>query len=514
MTTDDTEIVSAVHQALAGKVGNERFELWFGSNTQFALNEGTLAIIAPSRFLRDWLASNFRREIEHACIAVMGHCPPLEFLADETPVETIASTRSSSRIETSRKVEVSKTDATGILPVLLDAGNSRQGSSTGETPVAPSQTPVAPSQTPVAPSQTHVAPGRPTRRHADGKFGPVPRFETFVTGPSNQMARTSAEMILHEPGLFSPLLIHGPTSVGKTHLLQAILAEARRRRLGGSAVYLTSEQFTTHFLDALRGGGLPSFRQKYREVKLLLIDDLQFFRGKRSTLVELLYTVDALVRRRCQLVFAADRPLSELTDLGGDLVARLAAGNECPLRRPEYPTRLGIVGQMARQFGMSVPDEVQAFIAARLTNHARELSGALCRLRATSESLRRPINLAMAEEALAEMIRHSHRVVRLPDIQKAVCDVFGIDESSMQANRRGKRISHPRMLAMWLARKHTRAALSEIGDFFGRRSHSTVVSAQKRVDSWLADRVEVELADRTFSIDEAIERVEQTLLAG
>ena len=509
VTTDDTEIVSAVHKALAGKVGNERFELWFGSNTQFALNEGTLAIIAPSRFLRDWLASSFRREIEHACLTVMGHCPPLEFAVDEAPAATIASARSSTRVETSTQVETSNEGPTSILPVVLGTENSRPGTCTGETPVAPTRRDPSTGETPVTSDR-----GRPTVGHVAGNTGSAMRFDTFVTGPSNQMARASAEMILRELGLFSPLLIHGPTSVGKTHLLQAILAESRRRRLGGSAVYLTSEQFTTHFLEALRGGGLPSFRQKYREVKLLLIDDLQFFRGKRSTLVELLYTVDALVRRRCQVVFAADRPLSELTELGSDLVARLAGGNECPLRRPEYATRLGIVGQMARQFGMSVPDEVQAFIAARLTNHARELAGALCRLRATSESLRRPINLAMTEEALGEMIRHSHRVVRLPDIQKAVCDVFGIDESSMQANRRGKRISHPRMLAMWLARKHTRAALSEIGHFFGRRSHSTVVSAQKRVDSWLADRVEVELADRTFSIDEAIERVEQTLLAG
>ncbi|MBN1589478.1 MAG: hypothetical protein JW888_08180 [Pirellulales bacterium] len=475
MTTDDTEIVSALRQALAERIGNDRFELWFGANTRFALNEGELVVAAPSPFVRDWIAANFRSDIEAAQESVAGRAARVEFVIDESLVDHAA-----------------------------NSSNERSS----ESPACESSSVVSAAKSPARPPNVarSAEPKRPRRDAVS--------FETFVTGPCNQTARSSAEMIVRDLGLFSPLLIHGPTSVGKTHLLQAILAAGRRRRLGTSAVYLTAEQFTTYFLEALRGSGLPNFRQKYRGVKLLLIDDLQFFRGKRSTLVELLYTVDTLVRHRHQLVFAADRPLAELSDLGPELVARLAAGNECSIRRPDYATRLGIVAQMAGRFELSVPRDVQEFIAARLTNHAREISGALCRLRATSEAYRRPINLAMAEQALAEMIRQSHRVVRLPDIQKAVCDVFGIEPATLQAGRRAKRVSHPRMLAMWLARKHTRAALSEIGQFFGRRSHSTVVSAQRRVDSWVAGSAEVELADRTYSIDDAIQKVEQTLMAG
>jgi chromosomal replication initiator protein len=482
VTTSDTDIVSALRCALAERVGDQRFGLWFGPNTWFKLDEHKLVVGAPNRFLSDWISSNFRSAIEAACQSVMGRCPELQFVIDgsQSNSKTGAAESTSSRtlaLESSRVVSPQG-------PRFTSPATASSARGPGDVPSTQSR-----------------------RRH-------VLRFKTFVTGPCNRTARAAAEMILDEPGVFSPLLIHGPTSVGKTHLLQAILAEARHRRLSQSAVYLTAEQFTTYFLEALRGSGLPSFRQKYRGVKLLLIDDLQFFRGKRSTLVELLYTVDTLQRRDHQLVFAADRPLSEMTDLGAELIARLAAGNECPIRRPDYATRLGIVEQMTRRFEMSVPREVQEFIAARLTGHARELSGALCRLRATSEAMRRPIRLAMAEESLAEMIRHSYRVVRLPDIQKAVCDVLGIGPESLQASRRAKRVSHPRMLAMWLARKHTRAALSEIGHFFGRRSHSTVVSAQKRVDAWLAKGEQLELADRTLGIDEAIQRVEQALLAG
>lgn len=478
------EIVSALQHALADRVGTERFELWFGgTSVRFELSHGTLILHARSRFLRDWIVANLRRDIEAACTIVTGRLPAIEFVVEE--------------------------------PAASDKGEPAKASD-GQPTIAPARV-VAMQQAPAISAQSTV-PEKNRRMNtaaaANGRSHATVTFETFVIGPSNRTARAATEMILDQPGVFSPLVIHGPTSVGKTHLLQAAVAEARRRRWGTSAIYLTAEQFTTQFIEALRGTGLPSFREKYRGVKLLAIDDLQFFRGKRSTLVELLYTVDTLVRRRQQLVFAADRPLAELADLGPELIARLSAGTECAVGRPDYAARLGIVGQMVRRFELAVPREVQEFIAARLTNHARELSGALCRLRATSASLGRPITLGMAEEALAEMIRHSYRVVRLPDIQKAVCDAFGIEPESLQGGRRAKRASQPRMLAMWLARKHTRAALSEIGDFFGRRSHSTVVSAQKRVDSWLAGNVEVELADHTFRIDEAIRRVEQTLQAG
>jgi chromosomal replication initiator protein len=163
---------------------------------------------------------------------------------------------------------------------------------------------------------------------------------------------------------------------------------------------------------------------------------------------------------------------------------------------------------------MQLPQEVQEYIASKLTNHARELSGALCRLRATSEALGRPITLALTEDALGEMIHHSSRVVRLIDIEKAVCDVFGLDAASLQTNDKSTRVSHPRMLAMWLARKHTRAALSEIGHYFGRRSHSTVVSAQKRVDGWMSAGQPLQLAERTWEVDEAIRQVERQLAAG
>ncbi len=476
VSTDDTEIVSTLRAALAEKVGRERFELWFGASTRLELSGRTLVIGVPNGFFLEWIRSSFRGAIEAACLETLGQVAPLKFRVDASlPDPQVGPTR----------------------PDDTPAVIKHPGLAGGAAPAEAAQAKPAAANGPV----------RSTRR----KFASL---SSFVSGRTNALAAASAEAVARRPGEMTPLLIYGPTSVGKTHLLEGIWTAARKGCRQLTAIYLSAEQFTTYFLEALRGSGLPSFRRKYRGVGLLILDDLQFFAGKRATQVELLHTVDTLLRQGRQLVFSADRSPAELAELLPELTTRLESGMVCRIEPPDYATRLGILAQMAARRQMNLPPEVQQFIASRLTNHARELSGALCRLQATSEVLGQPIALPLAEEALAEMIRHSGRVVRLPDIERAVCDVFGVEPASLHSARKAKRVSHPRMLAMWLARRHTRAALSEIGEFFGRRSHSTVISAQKRVDGWMAAGEPLVLADRTWDVDEAIRQVEQKLRAG
>jgi chromosomal replication initiator protein len=321
-------------------------------------------------------------------------------------------------------------------------------------------------------------------------------------------------MVARNPGQITPLLVHGPTSVGKTHLLEGIWSAERKAGRGATSVYLSAEQFTSQFLEALRGGGLPIFRRKYRGVRVLILDDFQFLSGKRATQIEMMHTVDTLLREGRQLVVAADRPPAEFSDFMPELVTRLTSGMVCRIEPPEFATRLGIVANMCRRLGVDLPADVQRYVATQLTGHARELSGALCRLQATSEATGRKITLGLAEEALGEMIRQNSRVVRLGDIEKAVCKIFGLEPQTLQSDGKTRRVSQPRMLAMWLARKHTRAALSEIGEFFGRRSHSTVISAQKRVDQWMAFDEPISMPEQTWKIDEAIRQVERQLTAG
>jgi chromosomal replication initiator protein len=354
---------------------------------------------------------------------------------------------------------------------------------------------------------------KPAASPAVGRRQP-PGLESFVVGPSNRMAFAAVELAASRPGEMSPLVLHGPSGVGKTHLLEGICGLARRENPGQSTLFLSAEQFTTSFLQALHGSGLPGFRRTCRGVDLLVIDDLQFFVGKRATLMELQHTVDALHRQGKQMVFAADREIEALAELGPDLVTRLRGGMNARILPPDYDVRRGIVAAIASRRGLALPEEVVHYIASHMTRHARELAGAVNRLEATSHMLGLPITLEMAGEALSDLVRSSARSVRLADIERAVCSAFGIDSGSLKSARRGKTVNHPRMLAMFLARKHTASALAEIGSYFGRRSHSTVISAQKTVQDWVSSGSQILLAEATWDVEEAIRRVEDVLRAG
>jgi len=468
VTRDDMEIVSALQLALADKVGQERFELWFGANTRLDLSDDALTVCVPNQFFQDWLRKNYRQQIEAACAETLGKPAPVSFCVDPSLAEPSA-----------------------------EADDSRPSSSDSVLPLKAPAATVAASPEPA---------GGARRRFAS--------LASFEVGPTNRLAHVAVQSIVSRQGASSPLLLYGPTGCGKTHLLEGLWTEVHKTRARSQAVYLSAEQFTTQFLGALHGSGLPSFRRKYRGLDLLIIDDIQFLAGKKATLVELLHTIDAFAREGRQLAFSADRPPAELGELGPELITRLQGGLVCNIQSPDYETRRGIVGRMASRFEMTVPDEVLSYVAANFTAHARELAGALNRLHATSLAAEQPITLAMAEEALAEMLRHNARSVRLADIEQAVCQVFGLEPQSLQSNRKGKQVSHPRMLAMWLARKHTRAALSEIGYYFGRRSHSTVISAQKKINAWMADRTALEINHGPCGVEEAVRRIEQTLQAG
>ena len=463
---DDMEIVSALRASLANRVGKERFDLWFGPSTRLHLRGSALTVEVPNRFCQDWLRTNFRKDIEECGEQTLGRPISLEFRIDEALA----------RIK----------PATAKPAIRLANVETTEHSLGGHEPE------------PVQRTQT--------RRFAS--------FESFVVGPTNRVAHASAQMVFERPGCYSPLFLHGATGVGKTHLLEGLWTAVRKQQRTANVIYLSAEQFTSHFLEALRGSGLPSFRRKYRGVDILIIDDVQFFAGKKATVVELLHTFDTLSKQGRQLIFAADRTPSDLEELGPELVARLSGGMVAKIDAPDHATRVGILRQRAARLELSVPDDVLHYVATHLTSHARELVGAMNRLHASSNAWNTSITLEMAQEALSEMVRHSRRVLRLADIEKAVCQTFGLEADSLQSDRKGRTVSHPRMLAMWLARKHTRAALSEIGEYFGRRSHSTVISAHKKVGQWMAGQTALEVAHQRISVEDAIRRVENNLKVG
>ncbi|MFM8735119.1 MAG: DnaA ATPase domain-containing protein [Pirellulales bacterium] len=479
-----------VLEVFRARLGEDRFAVWFGAGVRVTVApaaEGRhglqVTITAGDGFQHEWLRRTFRGEF---AAAVRDACGPAEVSWEPAAADAGETPSKPSAPAAPRGREGS-------------AGPSRRGASKRALVVAPRQG----DRTLTARPQSPAAGPRPARQAVE-----------FVVGPSNRMAFGAVEMALSRPGEITPLVIHGPSGVGKSHLLEATCDRAREMHPGGTVVSLSAEQFTTAFLQALHGGGLPGFRRTCRGADILVIDDLQFFVGKKATVEELQHTIDALQRLGRQVVLACDREIDALTQLGPDLLTRLRGGMVARMLSPDYEVRRGIVAALCGKRGLAVPDDVIHYVASMMTRHARELIGAVNRLEAASLMLGTPIALAMAEEALADLVRSSSRSLRLADIERAVCRAFGIDSGSLQSSRRARTVSHPRMLAMFLARKHTQAPLTEIGSYFGRRSHSTVIAAQKTVDAWMATRSPIVLADASWDVEEAIRRVEDVLRAG
>lgn len=443
-------IVSALLNNLSERIGTDRFTLWFGNSVRFAIEDETLVVGVPNHFVLERLRRTFRDPLRRACQEVLGKIPPFQF-----------------KVEESLKV--------------------------------PTPEPREPA---TKPARKNGSPPPAARR-------PFSTLDSFVEGTSNRLAATSAQMIIERPGSMSPLFVHGPVGVGKTHLLEGIWCGTKKAHRKARVLYLSAEQFTSEFVGSVRSG-LPSFRRKYRALDLLILDDVHFFRGKRATLVELLHTIDHLLQEGKQVVLAADRPPQDLPELGVELTTRLAGGMICPIEAPDYETRLGIVRQLALEMKLEVPAAVAALIAESFASHVRELRGALNLLQATSRAMRAPISLALAKQALAPLIRHSSKVVKIPEIEQAVCEIFGVESNDLHSNKKAKNVAYPRMMAMWLARKHTRAAYSEIGDFFGR-CHSTVIAAEKKVTGWVDKEASVHIGDNRVPVQEALRLVERQL---
>jgi len=516
--TNDKDIVSALVRSLAGRVGTERFELWFQTTARFTIDAGRLVVGVPNQFYQDWLRRNFRKDLEAACLEAYGALLPLDFKIDAglSPGESAPTVAPSPEPALPRLSAVTQDACDNPpAPMLLRMASAPRSEERQPTFALTTRFANTPGVSSLSTAALPTAPA-PARSGTPRRFA---SFDTFVVGEANRLAAHSAQTVAHRQANWNPLFLHGPTGVGKTHLLEGIWSAARKSDRALRVVYRTAEQFTVEFVAAVREGrGLPSFRSKYRGVDLLILDNVQFLLGKKATVGELLQTIDALVAAGKQVVLASDRSpaelAAELAEQGAELSNRLAGGLVCRLDPPDFETRQGIVRTLAARLDVEVPTEVQRFVASQFTSHAWELAGALNRVQATSLALALPVTLELAQQALCDLIRDSARVVRLPDIERAVCAAFGLDAQALHSSRKSKGVTHPRMLAMWLARKHTRSAYSEIGHYFGRKSHSTAISAEKKIASIMADQTTLEMADRSWRVEDAIRAVEKLLATG
>ena len=308
-------------------------------------------------------------------------------------------------------------------------------------------------------------------------------FENFIVGPENEMAHGASLAVAKEPGhYYNPLFIHGPTGLGKTHLMHAIAHSVYAANPQARIAYISSETFTNDFIQALQTGSVASFRRRYRELDLLLIDDIHFLAGKESTQDEFFHTFNELHNNHKQVVLTSDRPASEIAKLQERLVSRFQWGMVCSIQAPGLETRIAILRKKAAARGLDLQPEIAEFIASRIARNVRNLEGAVTRIVGLVGMTRKPLELAQVEKLLHDiLVEEASHTLTAEVIQRKVAEHYRIQMSDMTSKRRMQNIAFPRQVAMYLATQLTGMSLVSIGQAFGGRDHGTVIHARKTV---------------------------------
>jgi len=308
-------------------------------------------------------------------------------------------------------------------------------------------------------------------------------FENFIVGPENEMAHGASIAVAKDPGhVYNPLFIHGPTGLGKTHLMHAIAHSLYASNPRTRIAYISSETFVNDFISSLQSGSVAPFRRKYRELDLLLIDDIQFLAGKESTQDEFFHTFNELLNNHKQVVLTSDRPASEIAKLQDRLVSRFQWGMVASIQAPSLETRIAILRKKAQARGMELQPEIAEFIASRIARNVRNLEGAVTRIVGLSGMTRKPLDLPQVEKLLHDiLVEEASHTLTVEVIQRKVAEHYRIQMSDMTSKRRMQNIAFPRQVAMYLATQLTSMSLVSIGEAFGGRDHGTVIHARKTV---------------------------------
>ncbi len=307
-------------------------------------------------------------------------------------------------------------------------------------------------------------------------------FENFVVGPSNRFAHAASMAVAETPAkAYNPLFIYGPVGLGKTHLMQAIGQETLARYPHFKVLYITSEKFTNQLINAIKTGTTIKFREKYRNVDCLLIDDIHFIAGKEATMEEFFHTFNTLYDAHKQIVVSSDKPPKEINNLEERLVSRFEWGLVTDIQPPDYETRTAILRKKAEKESLYIPDSVTSFIADRIKSNIRELEGALIRVVAYSKLVGKDVDEAIAYDVLKDMIVETQKKITVDLIQRKVAEYFEVRPSDMTAKRRSKNVVYPRHVAMYLSREMTGLSYPEIGEQFGGRDHTTVLHACEKL---------------------------------
>ena len=437
MTEDSWGIV---RKQLLKTVGENNFASWIEPLTVLDFDGGILRFLVPTKFMRDWVSRNFADAILH------------QFRQNKVAVE---------RVE-------------------FHVG-------TADAPAAPAPRPATRATRPAAPQRASDDAGLPGAP-LDSRF----TFDSFVIGKPNELAHAAARRVAEGgPVTFNPLFLYGGVGLGKTHLMHAIAHELQNGQPDLRVLYLSAEQFMYRFIQALRDKQIMSFKELFRSVDVLMVDDVQFIAGKDSTQDEFFHTFNALVDQNKQIVISADRAPGEIKGLEERIKSRLQCGLVVDLHPTDYELRLGILQQKAENYraqnpGLRIDDGVLEFLAHRITTNVRVLEGALTRLFAFASLVGREISLDLAQDCLADVLRSSDRKVSIEEIQRKVSEHFNIRLADMIGPKRVRTIARPRQVAMYLAKTMTTRSLPEIGRRFGGRDHTTIMHGIRKVEELMS----------------------------
>lgn len=418
------EIWEKTLEAIQEKVGNQTFELWFKPMKLISLQEQYVAVEVPNRFFKEWIEDHYMGVINEALGRSFKREMSVRFTVSQKEEDPALK-----KVETKRELRKAKLASKGIF------------------------------------------------------LNPKYTFDSFVVGPSNQFARAAAMAVANSPGkAYNPLFIYGGVGLGKTHLMNAIGNSVIDRMPDVKLLYAPAEQFTNEFVYSMRNDRMNEFKERYRNLDVLLTDDIHFIAGKSGTQEELFHTFNALYDSQKQIVFSSDRPLKDISPITERLRSRFGMGIIAEIQIPDIETKVAILRKKSEMEGIKLPEDVMLFLASRIKSNIRDLEACMIRLGAYSSLFGKTITMEMVKEVLKDLIHEEEKELTVDFIQKTVCEYYGIRLQAIRSKKRTRDIAFPRQVAMYLSKALTETSLSDIGKNFGGKDHSTVIHACKQIE--------------------------------
>ncbi len=428
-----------IYKSFRAEFGETVFRSWLKPMTLQAYYHNTLEVSVPTRFMRDWIQTHYAKRILELCAGANAEIKRLEVVVVQA--------------------HMPMTDEEKVQPLKANGNGKDHGA-------------------PVTADPFELA------SPLDARF----TFESFVTGKSNALAHAAALRVVESASVpFNPLFIYGGVGLGKTHLMHAIAHAMAEKQPNKRVMYLSAEKFMYTFVKALRNNDTMAFKDFFRSVDVLMIDDIQFISGKESTQEEFFHTFNALVDQNKQIIISGDRAPSDLNGVDERLRSRLAWGLVADIQPSTYELRLGILQAKRAQLGADVPEAVLEFLALKVTSNIRELEGALNRIVAHADVAKQAITLESTQDVLSDLLRSHDRRITIDEIQRKVAEHYNIRLADMHSARRSRNVARPRQVAMFLSKQLTARSLPEIGRKFGGRDHTTVMHAVRKIEELATD---------------------------